>query len=175
MPPGAPSCPPASAEACPGASAGSWVGSGAETGTGALIGCCRCRCLLHPAPVAYKAATVSCDPGRVARSQPHRHRRYPVSRAAARGEGRGVRLPPSAQAHEALTMFLVSWSLFSRLSRMNDSVSSSYRQRRGSHHQTLEAEGRPLAPRPGSRPPCPQSSPTCFSLSSISRRRADAS
>lgn len=47
-------------------------------------------------------------------------------------------------------MFLVSWSLFSRLSRMKDSVSSSWGERKGGHHQKPEAKGahrsRGLAP-----------------------------
>lgn len=102
-------------------------------------------------------------------------------------------------------MFLVSWSLFSRLSLMKNSVSSSWGKRRGGHHKKPEAKAdhrvqpRGLAPNPFSSqrglPPSPVSSlsrspgpdlgpflhlhsgpiRTCFSLSSISRRRADAS
>lgn len=102
-------------------------------------------------------------------------------------------------------MFLVSWSLFSRLSLMKDSVSSSWGKRGGGHLKKPEAKAdhrvqpHGLAPNPFSSqrvlPPSPVSSLsrssgpdlgpfphllpspslTCFSLSSISRRRADAS
>lgn len=50
-------------------------------------------------------------------------------------------------------MFLVSWSLFSRLSRMKDSVSSSWGKQRGAYHKKLEAkEHRVPAPRPRPQP-----------------------
>ena len=98
-----------------------------------------------------------------------------------------------------LTMFLVSWSLFSRLSRMKDSVSSSWGSAGRASPGARAEDHRAAGPRPGrqaqlcagsaplippppyvdalaSPPPAPpRPSPTCFSLSSISRRRADAS
>lgn len=49
-------------------------------------------------------------------------------------------------------MFLVSWSLFSRLSRMKDSVSSSWEQARGGHHQKPEAKGDHCVPTPRPSP-----------------------
>ena len=60
-------------------------------------------------------------------------------------------------AEGLLTMFLVSWSLFSRLSRMKDSVSSSCRER-GGHHQKPETTASRLhslarTRLPGTRPP----------------------
>lgn len=54
----------------------------------------------------------------------------------------GAREPVcSLPAGGLLTMFLVSWSLFSRLSRIKDSVSSSCEERRGGHQHTPTVKG----------------------------------
>jgi hypothetical protein len=45
-------------------------------------------------------------------------------------------------------MFLVSWSLFSRLSRINDSVSSSCEGQRGGHHHKPMVKGDHQHPAP---------------------------
>lgn len=77
-----------------------------------------------------------------------------LSRRARRSQACSGSRGLSAGFHEGLlTMFLVSWSLFSRLSRMKDSVSSSCERWRGDHHH------RPT-PRPTlTSPSAPQSMP----------------
>lgn len=111
--------------------------------------------------------------------------------AQAQDTSSGAREPVcSLPAERLLTMFLVSWSLFSRLSRIKDSVSSSCEEWRGGHHHkpmgngttTTQHHGLRLTPSP-LPPQFDVPSPflhflpnfTCFNLSSISRRRAEAS
>lgn len=68
----------------------------------------------------------------------------------------------SLPAERLLTMFLVSWSLFSRLSRIKDSVSSSCEERRGGHHKPMgNGDHHHPAPRPTPNPISPSTPVRC--------------
>lgn len=71
----------------------------------------------------------------------------------------------SLPAEGQLTMFLVSWSLFSRLSRIKDSVSSSCEEQRGGHHHKRMVKDHHHhhhpAPRPTPNPMSPSTPVRC--------------
>lgn len=76
----------------------------------------------------------------------------------------GAREPVcSLPAKGLLTMFLVSWSLFSRLSRIKDNVSSSCEERIGGHHHKPMVKGdhHYPAPRPTPNPMSPSTPVRC--------------